>query len=262
MLACLAFLVLMAAAAASVCPSTWQQVADQCFWASDYSVPWQSVLPSCQAVAPESQPASVHDLIENSVIASLLEGQESWLGLSRSSVDSNFTWSDGSPVNFTYWQEGQPHNDGNCILINGDSVTGQWDTEYCHEDHMFVCQQPASTCPQGWSLYDNVCYLYNTTNIYGNQLPSACQGSHHRAQPVSIHGAAVNTFLASLQTSWTYIGLWRDHVGGSFMWYDGSSYDYNNFSSSQGTYCYVQLARGGNWQWFNDSYPFFCQISI
>ncbi len=51
------------------------------------------------------------------------------------------SWSDGSDVNFTIWDEGEPDGDGTCTGLN--SVTGRWFTAPCALQQGFICKTAA-----------------------------------------------------------------------------------------------------------------------
>ena len=46
-----------------------------------------------------------------------------WIGLSQLSTLSGFVWSDGSPVGFANWNQGEPNNyyGENCVEMDSSS---------------------------------------------------------------------------------------------------------------------------------------------
>ena len=51
--------------------------------------------------------------------------QRLWIGLSRSSYFTGFTWSDGSPVSFTNWNSGEPNNANNEYCVEMFATNGK-----------------------------------------------------------------------------------------------------------------------------------------
>lgn len=270
LLPALVFVAAMSTAASQDCPESWLEFEGRCLWASDFVVPWRSVAAACRLASPKSQPASVHSQFENAAIDSLLNGRQAWLGLSRAvAATDNFTWSDGSDLDFTYWNHGQPAKNGDCGVINANNVTGQWATVGCEQVQEFVCELRPQHCPKGWSLFGDTCYVLNSTHtVYGNAQAAACSDIVPGAEPVSIHSADVNAFLFSMinSTSSPWIGLQRTSSGGDYTWDDGSALNYTDwysdptYSSSNNVYMYYT-----NSKWQFDSYSryrtFFCQIA-
>lgn len=269
MLFTLSFLVAINIAASLQCPKSWVEFQNSCFWVSQDVVPWPSVSASCHQAFPLSQPASLHSQGENAALATLLNGQRAWIGLSRAG-DGNFSWSDGSQLNFSYWDQGEPYKGGDCAIINYNTVTGEWGSVNCHEEHVFTCEQPAlKICPAGWSQFGDMCYVYSSTHIAGNEQTHACLQQHPDAEPVSIHSAAQNAFLFSLSDGpGPWIGLRRTSAGIDYKWYDDSGLNFTNWVSppDQDSAFYVDMSLAdGTWRLDDyDSFtlPFYCQIQL
>lgn len=255
----------MAAAAEVTCPTSWLQANDYCYWASNFSVSWWSVATVCRLVSPRSQSVSVHSQTENVAVASLMEDQRAWIGLSRPQ-DGNFTWSDRSQLDFSFWQQGEPYKGADCGIINYNMVTGEWGSFNCDEQLVFACKQPLNPCPEGWSRLENRCYVYNSTLISPPSHPQQCRQLHFDAEPVSIHSEAQNSFLFTLCGGGAYIGLMRRTASGDYSWRDGSALDYTNWATPPNRDSPFFVVMGAYSRWtFEDSEvvkPFFCQIKI
>jgi len=255
MVVLLPLLFLAGAVAADRCPDGWVLDRDNCFWVSPFPIQWTWMGSMCSAYQEGATPASVHDIVTNANLELELEGRTAWLGLSRPDASGNWAWSDGSDLNYTYWDNKQPGH-GNCTAINHNSQTGQWGSQDCENNLPAVCQLAARpNCPDQWSVFNGTCYVYNATNrVYYSSLESTCRGLHPSATGASIHSAEENAFLASLQTG-TYgfwIGLHRASSSYDWSWSDGSDFNYENWYSSEpgssDTYTYIDAdSYGGGW---------------
>ena len=108
----------------------------------DYTLNGRSVATICDQFYPGSQPVSIHHLDLDAFIAeNLVHGETAWLGLHRPNTDADWSWLDGSPVNFTMWINGEPNHSGEaCVGINWQD-TGFWDDSDCDTLYKrFVCQ--------------------------------------------------------------------------------------------------------------------------
>jgi len=274
----LAVLLLAAVASADSgrCPDSWSLSGNQCYWVSTFDVPWASIANMCSAVQPSSKPASVHDLATNSDLEILLQGKSAWLGLIRPSSSGNWSWQDGTELDFQYWDSpsGEPFSDGNCGYINHDHVPGQWGAESCGYVKPAVCQIPAvpAVCPEGWSEFEGKCYYYSGfTKLPWASVAAACNSLVPGAVPASIHSDAQNAFLLSLQTGYQgpYIGLSRPNSSAAWAWSDGSPLDYRNWGSGEpasSDLCVFinKNVDGGKWQGCDCDgvYPFACQADL
>jgi hypothetical protein len=64
---------------------------------------------------------------------------------SLSSLDNLQTWhwSDGTPVDYTNWEPGEPNdNTGREFCVEMDSSIGQWNDVECEVDRIFACKAP------------------------------------------------------------------------------------------------------------------------
>lgn len=245
------------------CPESWALAGSYCFWASAFVVRWHEVEAVCELASPFSRPASIHSQVENSVLDSLLNGQPGWLGLHR--YGSVFNWSDGTGVDFSYWDRRQPHPGGQCALINSNNVTGQWATADCDGENMVTCRQKAALCPDGWTVFDRKCYRLGSQQVTFSQVAAQCDSLHTGATPVSIHSDELNVFLASQASSSTaWIGLSRASSIDSFLWADGLKVDFQRWSSSQPSSNYNTAYMNSNGYWYTGSSArtFFCEFSI
>jgi len=289
-------LVLLAAAAAGDCPdSSWREFEGKCY-VSGFLVPWVSLPEDCRLMHPDATPVSVHSLLENSFLTTLLEGEPAWLGMNRTNAYS-FVWVDGTPVDFQLWDDGEPGVRGDCVFLDSDIATGQWAVANCALRKVSVCQvttptpvtttpppvtttpppvtttPPPATCPEDWTQYGDFCYWQSspTFEVVYADVAQACRDQHpDAAGPISIHDSELNSFLASLRSgSAPWIGLTRASDSGSdWQWDDGSDVDYTPWYSDQpvdGERC-AFLGAYGTEQWGSDpcskELTFWCQLQL
>ncbi|GMT12463.1 hypothetical protein PFISCL1PPCAC_3760 [Pristionchus fissidentatus] len=65
-----------------------------------------------------------------------------YIGLSRTD-ESKMAWSDGSVVDYSNWQLGEPESGPGaaCTTLHPNTVAGLWYTESCDEQRKFVCER-------------------------------------------------------------------------------------------------------------------------
>ena len=99
------------------------------------------------------------------------------IGLTDKSREGGFIWSDGSPVAYINWRDGEP-NDSNgedCALILAGKG-GVWNDSPCDQRHKAVCEKmgdnyvspprpdpPTVQCAPGWQLFQSRCYYFSDT---------------------------------------------------------------------------------------------------
>uniref|UniRef100_H3C1B9 C-type lectin domain-containing protein n=1 Tax=Tetraodon nigroviridis TaxID=99883 RepID=H3C1B9_TETNG len=95
---------------------------------------------------PSEETCSVFTATEN-----LYRYGRAWIGLYAPDPDTGYVWSDGSPVNFLHWQEGEPNNHNNdesCAefrIQNSWDPTGSWNDANCESYNDWLCQIRAGT---------------------------------------------------------------------------------------------------------------------
>ncbi|KAM3617792.1 uncharacterized protein V6R79_011297 [Siganus canaliculatus] len=99
--------------------------------------------------------ASVRNMEENNEVMNLVPaGQTVWIGLFRES----WKWSDGSSLSFTYWDQGEPDNNGgiqeNCV---GTYFTnsGRWQDWPCDRKTAFICYSDTTTTPEPTPVHES-----------------------------------------------------------------------------------------------------------
>ena len=128
--------------AEAACPSAeWKSFRGKCYYRSKFHIAGWSVNDVCNFGFPGSKAVSVHDLDVNTFLAhDLMGGVSVWIGLHRNSGDSHFTWMDGTPLDWTYWDSEPTGTDESCANINNVPETGQWGSRDCNRHGGFICE--------------------------------------------------------------------------------------------------------------------------
>jgi len=138
--------------------------------------------------------ASVMDSAENDMIQSLI-GKDVWLGLTDSGAENSFVWSNGEPLGYDNWANGEPNDAGHggedCAEMK--SGTGQWNDIQCHSGQKAaICGRQASICGSQWADSGSRCYRYyldaqsyddaiRTCQVQGGQLAHAASSAEDNA---------------------------------------------------------------------------------
>ena len=72
-----------------------------------------------------------------------IAGAEWWIGLNDVAQEGAFKWTDGTPVDFDFWNEGEPNNAGEEDCANIPAWTGgRWNDLPCDHAHPYICRTP------------------------------------------------------------------------------------------------------------------------
>ncbi|XP_065587419.1 macrophage mannose receptor 1-like [Cyrtonyx montezumae] len=174
-----------------------------------------------------------------------LQAESYFIGLFVS-FDQKLSWLGKTPVNYVAWAPNEPSfsNDENCVVITKDF--GFWNDINCGLKNNFICERPNSTytgfaptvlpplggCPETWILFQNKCYktvgFREEERLTWHSARSAC--IELGGNLASIHNAQVQAFLTfhlKDVTSETWIGLNDINYVHSYVWSDGSPFDYS-----------------------------------
>ncbi|XP_078659901.1 lymphocyte antigen 75-like isoform X2 [Branchiostoma floridae x Branchiostoma belcheri] len=217
---------------------------------------WEEALANCQAKGGDL--ASVHSPEEANFLLSQMNDvfAQYWIGLNDKSVENGFTWTDGTPVSFTLWNDGEPNNAGNgehCVEMVVSSGEAFWNDMDCGASRNWVCKirrgvQPIpittvapvtySYCDgdSNWVSYGGACYHFNDTNLLG-WLPARQTCLLAGADLVSINSPEEqefifrNIFTSRINTFW--LGIREYGVNQIYSWSDTSPYVYLNWNDGE-----------------------------
>ncbi|XP_037131941.1 macrophage mannose receptor 1b isoform X2 [Syngnathus acus] len=233
------------------------------------------------------------DLLSIHSAAELFVGRhgKAWIGLHIADPTAGYVWSDGSPVNFLHWQEGEPNNFQNSescaeFRIYRADDTGSWNDVHCESYNDWLCEIRTGVTPKA-PPNDTAAAEFNTTSdgwlewrgsqYYINRVSMAMEDARHYCKQhhgdlVTINSEAENIFIwkqVSRSYGTYYIGLSVD-LDGSFWWMDGTSVGYQRWDENQpnqNTYdenCVAMSYFMGLWRGFNcgEEHQFICKRGV
>jgi len=102
---------------------------------------WPNAKKTCQSYGGNL--AVITSAEENEFLANILTIQSAYIGLSDADSQGNYTWCDGSALEYTNWYPGQPNNYNNnqdyCEMLSN----GQWNDQYNTKPLEFIMEIPS-----------------------------------------------------------------------------------------------------------------------
>ncbi|XP_068002470.1 macrophage mannose receptor 1-like [Melanerpes formicivorus] len=166
------------------------------------------------------------------------------------SFDQKISWLDGTPVNYVAWAPHEPNfanNDENCVIMVEPS--GFWQDVSCAVRAAFICERHNSTysgfaptvlpalggCPETWLLFNNKCYKIFGTREEGRLTWHSARRAciELGGNLASVHNEQVQAFFTlhlKDVTNETWIGLNDINKEGTYLWTDGSLFDYSHWA--------------------------------
>jgi len=285
------------------CPEGWLN-ADflGCFYFDnskpDRHLNWVEAVDVCESLGgylAEIQTEKQADFIASvAMLEESLTGIDTWwIGLTDMGHEGRWSWSHSSEDSeYTNWSPGHPNQDSqntdDCVSI---SLTEDfaWRDVSCHDKVTAapICQKdvnmdtttqiPTTTsfpgCPSGLTEYNNSCwkFIYSSNSNSWQNAQDYCESLG--ANLASIHSEAEFLFLQDLVASYSgsfWLGGTDAAVEGSWLWSDGSDWDYINWMPGQpdsGTSqnCLaMDTGEGGSWRDLgcitDNVYSFICRM--
>ncbi|XP_014899453.1 macrophage mannose receptor 1-like isoform X2 [Poecilia latipinna] len=207
-----------------------------------------------------------------------------WIGLSANDQGTGYVWSDGSPVNFQHWQDGEPNNKNNvesCVEFYSRDwdESGSWNDNQCEARNGFVCQIRTGLTPKsppptptpdynrtgdGWLEWGGNQYYFENRQMANEDARKSCRDKH--ADLVTINSEAERIFLwkqlsRRSDSGSVWIGLTVD-LDKSFQWMDGSPVIYQMWDEGQPNFanndenCVCMRSFHGFWHDYNCGFEF------
>uniref|UniRef100_A0A8B9M082 MRC1 protein n=1 Tax=Accipiter nisus TaxID=211598 RepID=A0A8B9M082_9AVES len=261
------------------CPEGWQSIpqSSSCFKVGREKMQtWFGARDFCRAIGGDL--ACIHSEEEQNLIAGLDYLHLSyWMGLSALDSDSGFIWSDGSPVNFEKWANGEPNNyDGNekCGVFNGYNNM-KWNDLFCEHMQDYVCQikkgaslkpEPTSTFDYEYIVSEDDWIIYNHKEYYFSKEPMPMEKARNFCKKnggdlAVIESESEKNFLwkYTFYKDWGnnfYIGL-SVSLDKTFGWMDGTPVNYVAWAPNEPNFanndenCVVMYTQTGTWNDLN-----------
>ncbi|KAG1664762.1 Macrophage mannose receptor 1 [Nymphon striatum] len=167
-----------------------------------------------------------------------------WIGSKRSNFGGMFKWSDGSAMNYLYWDNHHPSYYEIEACASLSPYNGFWIDNACNNQLHYICQrfpgaelqktkEPVSingSCLTSWTPYGNKCFkLFNTRKNYRKAL-DYCRSLGPMYDLASVKNKMEDNFFKLLSGSSNYgawIGLSSSDQGTQFRWSDNSEVTYS-----------------------------------
>ena len=127
----------------SACPPNWPKFENNCYRLFNVELTWAEANIRCQW--QNGYLASILSEEENQFIVDHFVGDYYfWIGGSDLKVENSWTWTDGSPWNYTDWSTGQPEEANgdteHCLNMFSYRRKGKWNDLICTYKKMFLCK--------------------------------------------------------------------------------------------------------------------------
>ncbi|XP_034044871.1 C-type lectin domain family 4 member E-like isoform X2 [Thalassophryne amazonica] len=132
------------------CPTGWTRIRNQCYFISTQSKPWTESRADCLSkgadlVVINNQRKQV-DLYQLENLNDAF-----WIGLFYEETSGIFKWVDGTALNTSYWQQGQPDRGRflkveNCIeIFKPFHILSNWNDLNCNVRRHWICEKDAGS---------------------------------------------------------------------------------------------------------------------
>ena len=128
------------------CPLGWRKFDRHCYFLENsmlHTSSWSEARQRCLDKGADL--ASIHSTAEQNFLHSAQKeskGGHMWIGLNDRRIEKHMVWSDGSPLDYSYWDETEPNDNSgfeNCIEMHSSS--GRWNDLGCSRELRFVCKK-------------------------------------------------------------------------------------------------------------------------
>ncbi|XP_028249455.1 CD209 antigen-like protein C [Parambassis ranga] len=126
------------------CPSGWTMFGCSCYLVPPKSGSWDEGRADCRGRGAD---LVVIDCIQEQRFLTTFTTQPSWIGLTDREEEGTWKWIDGTPLNLTDWNQGQPDNgkgdprygEEDCVHIRAQG-TSHWNDLSCAAQLKWVCE--------------------------------------------------------------------------------------------------------------------------
>ncbi|XP_022088435.1 uncharacterized protein LOC110978072 [Acanthaster planci] len=244
------------------CATGWVGYGSRCFQifelkSDDEAVNWDTANRECENMGASL--ASFHHPDEEAYLTSKLSPKGTrwfWIGLNDQRYEGGYSWSDGTPVEYTNWGAGEPNDYGGWEeCVETDFKGGKWNDLGCWNRRNYICSipkgkmpitTPAPTIPTGdpcpgfpqWVHLNPNCYYFSTNTDGLKDWYEAEEFCHKQnAHLVSIHDSTERNFVTNrlpilAGNYWCGLRANNTHPG-NHEWSDGTLLDLKNWQLLQ-----------------------------
>ncbi|KAF5929397.1 hypothetical protein HPG69_013693 [Diceros bicornis minor] len=127
------------------CPWNWEFFQGSCYFFSQTQNIWKASISACQDM--RAQLVIINSAEEQQFLKfwDTRNNRPAWIGLSDHHNEGSWLWVDNTPVNLSFWKEGEPNNHGeeDCVDFYSDG----WNDNRCNRESFFICEKPSGPCP-------------------------------------------------------------------------------------------------------------------
>ncbi|XP_014596624.1 CD209 antigen-like protein C [Equus caballus] len=128
------------------CPWNWGFFQGSCYFFSQTQNTWKASVSACQDI--KAQLVIIDSAEEQQFLKfwDTRNNRPAWIGLSDHHNEGSWLWVDNTPVNLSFWKEGEPNNHGDedCVDFYSDG----WNDDKCNRENFFICEKPSVPCPE------------------------------------------------------------------------------------------------------------------
>ncbi|XP_028517873.1 uncharacterized protein LOC110248715 [Exaiptasia diaphana] len=150
-----------------MCGKGWNYFNGFCYRTFSTCASWNESESNCLDV--NSNLTSVTSQEENTYIQLRHGGDTGWIGLQDIDSEGNFTWIDGTNVDFTYWAPNQPNGfpgDQDCVHTLGLRHDYHWNDVTCGSCHAYTCKRDIDECSVDYHMCDRNAQCTNSDGSY------------------------------------------------------------------------------------------------
>nr|XP_022336336.1 macrophage mannose receptor 1-like isoform X2 [Crassostrea virginica] len=260
------------------CGLNWEEDpnSNNCYQFFDKQVDWNDAREICQSNGGDL--ASIESRVEQFYVSAKIRNMNSvamWIGVNDLGAEGRFVWTDGSPVAYLHWGNGEPNNyrgNEDCGAIF--TTTSFWNDYPCSNRNGFICkkqsnvrttttpQPPVVTkpgyvmgCQPGDKPFQGNCYRLWQQRLNWNAAKTRCHTMG--ATLASINSREEQNYVMTLIPKYGYgywIGLNDLANQMTFFWSDGNPVAYTNWAAREpNNYgkrnedCVLMLRTSGQW---------------
>lgn len=271
------------------CEKGWYNFREKCYKVAGKKksgrMPWDRAVTRC--VNDGGNLVSIHSKEEFDFIVSFLlmdVKANVWIGLHDKVNESDYTWNDGSAVNYTNWKDMEPSGlanpDEDCVQMLFDperDIVGKWNDISCGHELPFICQMSinqkkkspnpaycASDVGGGWKFQNSCYYIVSDKKSWENAEQYCVDNLNGHL--VTVSDKLVDLFLDQLYPDkHIWIGI-KIKAQLQQKWTSGWHVSYNGINKEHGDFIEgTCVVRRNTKMWTmhpcDKVLPFVCEIS-